>query len=190
MDAQPSIWSGFAASMLPLVVTVATALIGVATTVVTVRLNSWFGITNDTAQRANEQLVRNVLHDAVWSAVKYAAMKTGLTLDQLSAISAGGSASSLTSKEFIDVALAYVRSKNPDTAAAAGLAPGASGDAGLTEIIISKVPDLIKMLVEAAVPGGPVVGAIVGAAMDAATKSLSPNKSGPAVLPSSPRRGG
>jgi len=174
MNTEPSIWSGFAASMLPLVVTLATALVGVATTVVTVRLNSWFGITNEIQQRANEQLIRNVLHDAVWSAVKYAAQQTGLTADQLAAIN-DAQGTTATSKEFIDVALGYVRSKNPDTAAAAGLAPDAKGDAGLTEIILSKVPDLLKMLV----PGGPVIGAILGAAVDAAKQQ-----------PAAPRKGG
>lgn len=187
MNTDTTIWSGFAASFLPLVLTVATTLVGVATTVITVRLNSFFGITNDTAQKANEQLVRNVLHDAVWSAVKYAAQKTGMSTEQLAAID-GPTSTSPLAKEFTDVAIGYVRSKNPDTVVAAGLTPDAKGDAGLTEIILSKVPDLIKLMVDAAAPGP--VGAVAGALIDAAAKSIAaggPKVSFPAT---SPRKGG
>jgi hypothetical protein len=186
---EPTIWSSLLTSLLPLVVTVVTALVGIATTVITVRLNSWFGLTNENQQRANEQLIRNVLHDAVWSAVKYAAQKTGLTADQLAGINGAAGPSTLTTKEFIDVAIGYVRSKNPDTAVAAGLPPGAKGDAGLTEIIVSKVPDLLKILVEA-VPGGAILGPLLGGIAEAVTKPSSAPKAKPSPsAPASPRRG-
>jgi hypothetical protein len=156
-----TIWTDLWASVAPTVVIAITGLIGVLTTIITVRLNRWFGITNEIQMRANEQIIRNVLHEAVWSAVKFAAQKTGLTAEQLAALT--GSPQGAPSKEFIDVAIDYVRSKNPDTAEAAGLAPGAKGDAGLTEIIVSKVPDLLKILVEAAVPGGAIISDVVKA---------------------------
>lgn len=116
-----------------------TIIIGSAATWLAFQVNTFFNVTNEAQRKANEVVIRNVLHEAVWSAAKYASQKTGVTLEELQA-------PGMPSKAFIDTAIDYVRTKNPDTAAAAGLSPGPAGDKGLAEIIISKIPDLIKIL--------------------------------------------
>lgn len=130
-------WASIQAPVLVLLTTVVTAAAGW----LAVQINTFFNVTNEAQRKANEVVIRNVLHEAVWSAVKFALTKTNMSLPALK--------DGMPSKEFIDIAVEYVRTKNPDTAAAAGLTPGAAGDKGLTEIIVSKVPDLIKMLTDA-----------------------------------------
>lgn len=132
-----NMWAQLQAPVLLLLTTVVTAAAGW----LAVKVNTFFNVTNEAQQKANEVVIRNVLHEAVWSAVKYALTKTNMSLPVLK--------DGMPSKEFIDIAIDYVRTKNPDTAAAAGLSPSPAGDKGLTEIIVSKVPDLIKMLTEA-----------------------------------------
>lgn len=145
-------WVEFLNSIAPAVTLAITGLIATLATILAVRLNSWFGITNELQARTNEALIRDVLHNAVWSAVKMAATKTGLTLPELGRVVSGDIS---LNKAFIETAIEYVRSKNPDTAAAAGLTPDAKGDKGLTDIITSKLPDLIKMLTDA-LPVSPI----------------------------------
>lgn len=134
-------WGGVWDAIAPALILAITGLIGTLATILAAKLNAWFNVTNEIQVRANEVLIRNVLHDAVWSAVKVAAVKTGVTLPQLN-----GTAP--MPKVFMDTAIDYVRTKNPDTAVAAGLMPDAEGNKNLSEIILSKVPDLIKMLSE------------------------------------------
>lgn len=155
--APPTALDSFWAGIVPGVVIAVTALIGTLATILSAKLNAWFNITNEVQMRANEVIIRNVLHESVWSAVKFALQKTGLSVAQLGEINGISIGKKNTpAKEFIDVAIDYVRTKNPDTAAAAGLAPGAVGDSGLAEIALSKIPDLIKMLTDAMVPAAPV----------------------------------
>lgn len=131
----------FWASIQEPLIALLTLIVGAAVSWLSVRINTFFNFTNEAQRKANEIVIRNVLHEAVWSAVKFALTKTNMSLPSLK--------DGMPSKEFIDIAVDYVRTKNPDTAAAAGLSPGAAGDKGLTEIIVSKIPDLIKMLTDA-----------------------------------------
>lgn len=146
-------WGGVWDSIAPALILAITGLIGTITTILAAKLNSWFNITNELQARANEALIRDVLHNAVWSAVKFAATKAGVTLPDLEAAAKGNAT---LPKIFVDTAIDYVRTKNPDTAAEAGLTPDAKGDKQLSEIILSKVPDLIKMLTDAALPASPI----------------------------------
>lgn len=109
-----------------------------------VKVNTFFNVTNKAQQQQNEVIIRNILHDAVWSAVKFASQKAGVTIDELAS-------PGLPPKQFVDSAVEYVRSKNPD--AAAGVS-----DADLREIIVSKVPDLVAQQQPAA-PAAVVVAA-------------------------------
>lgn len=107
------------------------AIITAITSVVALRINTFFGIKNEEQQKLTEKVTRDVLHDAIWSGVKYALQKTGATLTP----------GEIPDNVFITAAMDYVHSKNPDTAAKVS-------DDDLHEIIVSKVPDLIKMLTD------------------------------------------
>jgi hypothetical protein len=130
------LWASIQAPVLLLLTTVITAAAGW----LAVKVNTFFNVTNEAQARANEVVIRNVLHEAVWSAAKYALQKTGLKIEDLK--------TGMPSKEFTQIAIDYIRTKNPDTAAAAGLTPTPKGDDALSEIITSKIPDLVKMLME------------------------------------------
>ncbi len=130
------LWASIQAPVLLLLTTVITAAAGW----LAVKVNTFFNVTNEAQARANEVVIRNVLHEAVWSAAKYALQKTGLKIEDLK--------TGMPSKEFTQIAIDYIRTKNPDTASAAGMTSTPKGDDALSEIITSKIPDLVKMLME------------------------------------------
>lgn len=107
--------------------TVITAIAGV----VALRINTFFGIKNVEQQKQVDKVTRDILHDAVWSGVKFALQKTGVTLTP----------GEIPDTKFIDAAMEYVHTKNPDVAAKIP-------DIDLHEIVVSKIPDLIKMLTD------------------------------------------
>lgn len=97
-------------------------------------------IQSEDKRLAAEAKIRDALHASAMNAVKYAATELGW-LPKLGDI--------IPPEQLLELAAGYVRSKNPDTAEKAKV-----DDAGLREILLGKVPDLMKMLAEAA-PAAP-----------------------------------
>lgn len=114
-----------------------------------VKVNTFFNVTNAAQQKQNEVIIRNILHDAAWSAVKYASQKTGVTIEELQA-------PGMPPQKFINAAVDYIHSKNPDAS------KGITAE-NLEEIVVSKVPDLIAQQQQAPLP---VVVPVVAAAVD------------------------
>lgn len=117
-----------------IMVTVIVGVLGSAGAWLSYRLNRFFNIQDVEKQKQTERMIRDLLHDAVFSGVKYASTQLGYTIDL----------NGPPPKEWTDMVVGYVRSKSPDTAIAAK-----ASDEDLKEIAISKLPDL-KSLVEKA----------------------------------------
>lgn len=128
----------------PIVVVLMTAIAPVIAALVTgllVKLFNLAGINDENARLSLEAKLRTALHEAAINAVKYAvARKVGLP-DMITGA---------VPKEVIDVAIEYIRSKNPDTAKALGV-----NDADLTQIILSKIVD-VQSTIDAARGTAPV----------------------------------
>ena len=92
---------------------------------VAVRLVAVLNVNDEKAKKDIEAKVRDALHLAALNGLKFAMTKVGLP------------SGSLPSQQEINDAMAYVRSKNPDASADID-------DNDLEEIVMSKVPDLIR----------------------------------------------
>lgn len=120
----------------PLVSTLALVVGPVIATWISAQVIRLFNVQDLNAQKELEQKIRTALHEAAANAVKYAITLNGITLKPGSGIP----------EVVIKDAIEYIRSKSPDTAAQAGL-----DNKGLTDIILSKVPD-VMVTVAAATP--------------------------------------
>ncbi len=126
------------------IVTVLAGTVGpIAVAWITARVMALLKISNENAAQALEAQLREALHLSAMNALKYAASKYGLGLS--------GTAIELTGKAVLDSkvlteALKYIRGKNPDAVDAFAL-----DDKALTEIILSKVPD-VKAIIAAGEP--------------------------------------
>jgi hypothetical protein len=101
----------------------------VAVTWISLRLVALLKINDENAKKELERKIRDALHDSAANALKFALAKSGMPL----AVAPAGAV--------ISEAIEYVRSKNPDTAAEAGVS-----DNDLREIILSKVPDVLATI--------------------------------------------
>jgi len=102
------------------------------------RLAALIRTSDENTQKALEAQLREALHQSALNALKYASAKYGLGL--------AGAAIELTGKSIIDSkvmteALKYIRNKNPDAVYAFNL-----DDKALSEIVLSKVPDVKAIL--------------------------------------------
>lgn len=130
----PGVLDSLVAQFAPMLVTVVGTLLAGIVAAVLLKLRTVLGVQQENAKVAGEVQDRNVLHDAAWSAAKYAAQVTGAELKE----------GAIPPKDFIEAGIKYVRDKNPDVTKG-------QGDNVLKDILISKVPDLLKLATPSAV---------------------------------------
>lgn len=130
----PGVLDSLVAQFAPMLVTVVGTLLAGIVAAVLLKLRTVLGVQQENAKVAGEVQDRNVLHDAAWSAAKYAAQVTGAELKD----------GVVPPKDFIEAGIKYVRDKNPDVTKG-------QGDNVLKDILISKVPDLLKLATPSAV---------------------------------------
>lgn len=99
---------------------------------IVVRVRGFLNIADKNQALEFEARLRAAIHESAMNALKFAATKAGTTLDAGTALSAN--------TPMIREAINYVRTKNPDAVDAFQL-----NDKALSEIILSKVPDLIAL---------------------------------------------
>lgn len=135
LSESPSILRDIWEILKPLVVVLVSTVGSVLIPVVAFRLVGFLGIKNENEAKALEAKVRDALHQSAENALKYALFKLNVvpTMNQD------------LPKAVIETAIDYVKSKNPDTAAEAKV-----DEKDLTEIILSKAPNIISALAEAA----------------------------------------
>lgn len=114
------------------------------------KIVSFLNIRDENEQKALELKIRDALHQSALNALKYAWAKSGIT-----------DPTKITSPEVIKTAVEYIKDKNPETVEKTGLSTD-----GLKDIVLSKVPDVIGMVLPG--PVGGIAGAIVGEVLEKA----------------------
>lgn len=113
----------------PLVVLLVSIVGPVLVTWIAVRLTSLLNIQDESKRKEVEKQVRDALHNSALNGLQYAMTRAGLP------------AGVLPNAGIIQDAIDYIRTKSPDTAEQAGV-----DDDDLTQIILSKVPDVFAKL--------------------------------------------
>lgn len=128
----------------PIVTTLAVTLGPVIATVISAQIIRLLNIQNEEKRKQVEEQIRNALHQAAANGLKFALARSGIILRP----------GDIVSPDIMDMAIDYVKTKNPDTAKQAGVDRDA-----LTEIILSKVPDLAASISQASMePTGRLIG--------------------------------
>ncbi|NTD85509.1 hypothetical protein [Agrobacterium tumefaciens] len=112
----------------PIVVLLVSTVGPVLVTWIAARLIALLKVTDEKQRVEIETKLRDALHQSALNAVKYALMKTGLSVNPAQ-----------ISGQLVTIATEYVREKNPEAVQKLGVDAKA-----LEEIIMSKLPELVK----------------------------------------------
>lgn len=157
----PDVTSTLITKLLESVVGVVTLLIGTLGSFLALKWNNLLNVKDVGERQRNEVDLKNFLHDAIWSATKFALQEANITLPELQADKPAPA-------EMIETAVAYVKEHNPETVAKLGITDDALG-----QLVISKIPDLVGMLAHTiadkalAKKAGPIAAAAATAAVAA-----------------------
>lgn len=139
---------------------IVSSVVGVIATVfipwLAYRLVGMLNIQDESKKKALEAQIAAALHQAAENGLKYAMSKLGYVPQ----------AGVPIPDYILAEAAKYVRDKNPNTAAEAGVS-----DQGLKEIILSKVPNVLGTIVTAA--AGPLAGNLAGGLASAIAEGVS-----------------